>query len=286
MDVFETPEPIAADVQIQMGTIHLIAGDRDDTTVAVNPTDPGRDLDVEAAAKTEVDLTGHRLVVKARHPRGVVGAVFGRYGSVDVTIELPERSSVEVANGLGDIRLDGRMGQVRLKTGAGEVHADATMKAELISGLGDLSLGAARGEVHLTSAGDIRVGRVEGSAVVKNTNGQTWIDEVTGYLRVKSSNGDVEISRALSSVEAKTANGSIEIGEVEAGTITTQTAAGDIRLGVGEGTAAWVDARTKFGRVHNTLEAIDRPETPDRSVEIDAWTGFGDITLHRADRQK
>lgn len=287
MSVFQTPAPIGANVEIQIGSVHLIAAEREDTTVVVNPTDPAKELDVEAAAKTQVELTaGNRLVVKTPHPRGVVGAVLGRYGSVDVTIELPEGSAIDVSNGFGDIRVDGRVAEARLKSGAGEVHADETTKADLVSGFGNLTLGTARGEAQLTTTGDIRIGRIEGNAVVKTSNGRTWIDEVAGHLRIKSSNGDIEIARAGSSVVAKTANGRIEIGEVESGSINMQTAAGGLSVGVGEGTAAWVDAKTKFGRVNNTLEATERPESSDRSVEISAWTGFGDITVHRAGGHK
>lgn len=283
MTLFQTPNPIGANVEIQIGSVHLIAGDRRDTTVVVNPTDPARQLDVEAAEKTEVELIGdHHLVVKTPHPRGVIGAVRGRYGSVDVTIELPEESSVEVSNGFGDIRVDGKLAATKLKSGAGEVQADETANVELVSGFGNLSLNGAQGEARLTTTGDLRIGRIEGNAVLKSSNGKIQLGEVGGHLRVKTANGDIEISRARASVEARTANGRIEVGEVEAGAVNLQTAAGGIRVGVVEGTAAWVDARTKFGRVHNTLQSSQRPESADRSVEISVWTGFGDISIHRA----
>lgn len=283
MTVFQTPQPIDVDVEIQVGSVHLIAGDRKDTTVVVNPTDPSKELDVDAAKKTEIELTtGNRLLVKTPHPRGVVGAVFGRYGSVDVTIELPQGSAVDVSAGMGDIRVDGQVAAARLKSGAGEVQADATAKADLTSGFGNLTLGSATGETRLTTTGDIRIGRIEGNAVVKTSNGNTWVDEAVGHLRVKTANGDIEVGRARGSVVAKTAHGTIGIGEVEEGSINAQTAAGALSIGVKDGTAAWVEARTKFGRVHNTLQATDRPETSERSVEISAWTGFGDITVHRA----
>lgn len=286
MTVFTTPKPIGANVEIQMGSVHLIASDREDTSVVVNPTDPSRDMDVEAAEKTEFEMTGgNRLVVKGHHPRGVFGAILGKYGSVDVTIELPEGSSVDISTGFGDIRVDGRVAEAKLKSGAGEVHADETASAHLVSGFGNVSLGSASGEVRLHTTGDLLVGRIEGNAALKSSNGTISIEEAVGDLRVTSANGDLRVGRARSSVVAKTANGSIAIGEVEAGAVNLQTAAGTVRVGVGEGTAAWIDAKTKFGRVHNTLQASDRPQTTDRSVEISAWTGFGDISVHRASAQ-
>lgn len=283
MTVFKTAGPVSADVAIQIGSVHVIASDRADTTVVVNPADARKNVDVEWARDTKVELLGgNRLVVKGPKPAGFVASVLGRYGSIDVTIELPEGSAVDVANGYGDVRVDGRVAGTKVKTGAGDVHVDQATSADLVSGAGAMSLGASRGETRLTSAGDMHVGSIDGNAVVKNMNGKTWIDEVSGHLRVKSANGDIQVSKARSTVVAKTANGNIEIGEVEEGTVDLETASGALRVGVGEGTAAWVDARTSFGRVHNTLQASDRPGATDRAVEITARTSFGDIRIHRA----
>ena len=49
-----------------------------------------------------------------------------------------------------------------------------------------------------------------------------------------------------------------------------------------KGTAAWVDAKTSFGRVHNRLGSADGPELSEKTVEIRARTSFGDIVIRRA----
>ena len=283
MTELQTSGPISADVTIQIGSVHVIAGDRDETTVSVNPTDRSRGIDVEWAENTQVELmAGSRLVVKGPKPGGLVNTVLGRYGSIDVTVELPHGSRVDVSNGYGDVRIDGRLADAKVRSGAGEIHVDEAGAADLNSGAGAMSLGIAHGETRMTTAGDIRVGRIEGNAVIKNNNGKTWIDEATGHLRVKSANGDIQVTKARSTVVARTANGNIDIGEVVEGTVSMETAAGGLHVGVADGTAAWVDARTSFGRVHRSLQATERPGSTHRSVEITARTGFGDITVHRA----
>jgi DUF4097 and DUF4098 domain-containing protein YvlB len=287
MTEFQVSGPIAADVAIQVGSVHVIAGDRQEATVVVNPTDRAKNVDVEWADNTTVDfVAGNRLVVKGPKPGGFVNMVLGRYGSIDVTVELPEGSTVDVSNGYGDIRIDGRVADAKAKTGAGEVHADETAAADLTSGAGAMSIRLAKGDTRLTTAGDMRIGRIEGNAVVKNMNGRTWIDETTGHLRVKSANGDIQVAKSHSTVVAKTANGNIEVGEAMEGTVSMETGAGSLRVGVAKGTAAWVDARTSFGRVHNTLQSSERPDSTERSIEITARTAFGDINVHRAGGQE
>ena len=56
---------------------------------------------------------------------------------------------------------------------------------------------------------------------------------------------------------------------------------GDLEVGIREGTAAWLDVNSQFGRVHNALEAADAPETSVETVEVRARTSVGDIVIRR-----
>ena len=88
--------------------------------------------------------------------------------------------------------------------------------------------------------------------------------------------------RAHAGVGAKTANGSIRVGEVVRGSVVIETAAGGLDVGIRPGTVAWVDADSRFGRVHNTLGATGSPDPSEEAVEIRARTAYGDIVIHRA----
>lgn len=279
---FDTPVPIAAEIDIAAGSIHLIAGDRAETVVTVNPADPAKKMDVEAAKKARVVLSGPRLSVIVPKPGGILAYVsFRDWGLVDVTIELPTGSSVEAKTGAGSLRADGEYGDLIAATAAGDIYVDRAHARRLASGAGRLTLGSSSGDTELVTAGEMEIGLIDGSAQFKNLNGRTRIGEVTGSIRVKSANGDIVVNRAHADVNGRTANGNIVIGELVRGTVTLATASGAIDLGIAEGTSAWVDAGTQYGRVHNALSPAVGPETGER-VEIRARTSFGDIDIHRA----
>ncbi|HLF59557.1 MAG TPA: DUF4097 family beta strand repeat-containing protein [Acidimicrobiia bacterium] len=283
MTVFDTPEPISVTIELAVGDVHLIAGERKDTVVVVNPSNRSRRVDVEAAEQTQVKLTPGRLLVRAPKARGLSTYIgLGRYGSVEITLELPEGSHVEATGGLADFRADGRLGDTRIKDGAGDVLLDETGRLDVATGAGRVTVDKVTGHAELTTAGEMRIGLIDGDAEIKNQSGKTRVGEVTGRLQVKSSNGDIVVDRAHADVAAKTANGSIEIGEIANGSVTLETSMGSLDIGIRTGTAAWVDARTRFGRVHNSLESAAAPESSQQAVEISARTSFGDIVIHRS----
>jgi DUF4097 and DUF4098 domain-containing protein YvlB len=199
-----------------------------------------------------------------------------------VTVELPERSSLRAEAGFADFRCDGRLDDVEVKTGAGDVRLDQTSALRVHSGAGHVAVEQASGRAEIVAAGDMTIGVVTGDADVKNLNGKTWIGRVGGTVRVRSANGDVAIEEAGSDVTVKTANGNIRLGQVARGSVAIETASGGLEIGITEGTAAWIDAATKFGRVHNNLTPADHPEPSAETVQVRARTSFGDVLIARS----
>jgi hypothetical protein len=252
MPSFDTPEPISATAHMEAGSIGFTAGDRLDTVVEVRPRDPKRDQDVRAADQTEVTFANGVLTV--RTPKG---SLFGRPGTVDVSVELPTGSRADVTGAWLQVLGEGRLGDVRVKTSSGDVRIT-------------------------TSSGSVRVGVVDGPAVLKNSHGTTTVGAATGELRVRGANGDIEIRRAEGSVTAITAHGTVRVGEVARGSIQLETSFGAIEVGVREGTAAWLDVRSGSGQVRNTLTESGAPEKAEDTVEVRARTRFGNIDIRRA----
>lgn len=284
MATFETPDPITAIIDIPLGVVHLIASDRTDSVVTVNPSDTARPIDVEVAEQAVVELVDGQLTVRCPRPRGLGHIVSGagKYGSVDVVVELPAGSDVDVEAQVGDIRADGRLGRVRAKTSTGDIHLDETGPARATTPAGDVTIGRARGNVVVVVGGEVRVGDVDGDVEVKNHNGRTWIGEVTGEVKVRAANGDISVARTHGATAVRTANGAIRVEEVSAGGVDLATGNGRVEIGVRSGTAAWVDVQSKFGRIVQDLEDTTAPSEDQPAVEIRARTSFGDITLHRA----
>ncbi|HKD89053.1 MAG TPA: hypothetical protein VKB62_11020, partial [Streptosporangiaceae bacterium] len=131
-------------------------------------------------------------------------------------------------------------------------------------------------------SGRLRVSEVDGTAVIKNSNGDTWVGAVTSDLRVSVANGAIEIGSAGADVTASSANGAIRVDDLTRGSASLKTSLGEIQLGVHPGTAAKIDAYTRFGAVRNSMDAADSPEPSDEVLEVHARTSFGDIVIRRS----
>ncbi|MFE0651302.1 DUF4097 domain-containing protein [Streptomyces sp. NPDC059534] len=279
MPSFDTPEPISATARVDAGSIQFTAGDRLDTVVEVRPRDPKKDQDVRAADQTEVSCAGGVLTIRTPKQRYLVG----RTGTVDVTVELPTGSHVDLTGAWAQVLGEGRLGEVRVKTSAGDVRLDTTGPLHLTASHGSITVERVEGKAEITtSSGSLRVGSVDGPAVLKNSHGTTTIGTATGDLRVSGANGDIDIARAGGSVVATTAHGTLRLGEVARGTVQLETSYGAIEIGIREGTAAWLDVSSGSGQVRNTLSASESPAETEDTVEVRARTRHGNIDIRRA----
>jgi DUF4097 and DUF4098 domain-containing protein YvlB len=279
MPTFNTPEPILATLDLGAADVRVIASDRGDTVVQVRPSDSAHEPDVKAAEQTRVECTAAGLVV--RGPKRTLS--LRKVGSVDVTVELPAGSQIEADAGVGALRFAGRLGKCQAKIGAGSVEVDQAGPVDLQSGAGAITVDHVTGHADITTgSGRLRVSHIDGSAVVKNSNGETWIGDVTGELRVNASNGGVTVGHADANVAASSANGEIRVDDLTRGSASLKTGYGEIHIGVHAGTAAKVDAYTRFGNVRNSMDAAESPEPSDEVLEVHARTNFGDIVIRRS----
>jgi Toastrack DUF4097 len=278
MRTFETPEPISVSIDLGVGDVVIAASDRDDTVVEVKPSDPTKPRDVTAAGATEVTFANGTLTVTG--PRWKWR--WGGDGSVDVRIELPAGSSLRGTTGVAAVRSSGLLGECRLRSGAGRIALDETGAADLHAGAGDVTVEAIHGRADVRTAGVVRIGRIDGPAAIRNSNGETWIGEVTGEARVTASNGSIAVDLVCAGIVAKTANGSVRLDEVTRGHVVAESSMGGLEIGVPTGVAAWLDLQTKFGQVLNDLDDADRPEPGQEAVEIRARTSMGDVAIRRA----
>ncbi|MFF2008269.1 DUF4097 domain-containing protein [Streptomyces sp. NPDC058195] len=296
MPSFETPEPVFATFDLEAGSARITAGKRTGTVVEVLPRNSSDDNDVRAAQQTQVTCSDGRLSVRTPKKR----SLFGKPGTIEVSVELPAGSGIRAASGMGDLVCEGRFGNVTLKTSLGDIRADETADADLRTDHGDIRLTLADGDAEIVGSGRIEIGTVTGAATVKNGNGATGIGEITGVLKTQAANGDISVGTAHSAVTAKSANGRIEvgvahagvdamtsngritIGDVTRGRIDLRTSVGNLEVGIHEGTAAWLDLNAKYGTVRSSLGSFDGPADSDETAEVHARTSVGDIVIRRA----
>jgi hypothetical protein len=281
MPSFATPGPITARLEPAVGLVTVIASDRTDTVVEVRPTDPANPSDVRAAEQTTVEFSGTTLTVKG--PRRGALDFSTKTRSIDVTVELPTGSRVEGGTGVGDLNTAGRLAECRYKSGAGKLVLEHVAELNAHTGAGDIEVERIDGNAELTtSSGQVRLGVVAGGAVVKNSNGTTTIGSVGGPVRVRSANGDIVVEHADGPVEAKTANGAVRVLDAVRGALSLETAMGEIEIGIHQGSAAWLDVKTRFGRVRNEMAESTPPDEAVDKLEVHAATSFGDIVIRRS----
>lgn len=278
MPTFDTDGPISVTIALAVGDARITATDRSDTVVEVRPSDRSNETDVKVAAQTRVEYSHGRLLVKA--PKQ--WRPFGPGGSIDVVIELPVDSQVKAEAAMADFHGEGRLGECSVTTATGHIWLDHTGPLHLTTTAGGIVVDHAVGRTEVTGSGEVRFREIDGAAMIKNLNGPTWVGEVTGDLRCRTANGDITVDRAHAAIDAKTASGGIRIGEVVRGSVALETASGELEVGIREGTAAFLDVRSRFGRVRNSLAASDGPEPPDETVEVRARTSHGDIVIRRS----
>ena len=279
MPVFDTPEPIAVTARVEAGSIQFTASERTDTVVEVRPRDAKKDQDARTAEQTEVSFAGGALTVRTPKQRYLLG----RTGTVDVTVELPAGSRIDMTGAWAQVLGEGRLGEVRVKTSSGDVRLEATGPLQLTASHGSITVDRVEGMAEITtSSGSMRVGLVDGPAVLKNSHGTTTVAAAIGELRVSGANGDIDIARAEGSVTATTAHGTLRVAEVARGTVQLETSYGAIEVGVREGTAAWLDVSAGSGQVRNTLTASQSPDQSEETVNIRARTRHGNIDVRRA----
>ncbi|MEW9552207.1 DUF4097 domain-containing protein [Nonomuraea sp. NPDC050783] len=301
MPVFDTPEPIHVSIELATATVRITASDRADTVVEVRPADGSDDADVQAALLTRVEYSGGRLLIRAgrddagpapgwglslgklvESPASWARSLLGLGGSVEVAIDLPAGSHVE-ARTAGGLHCRGPLGEVAHTTSYGDIQVEQAGRLRLKSTHGDISVTRSAGHAEITTTnGGIRVGEIAGTAVVKTSHGELRLGEVAGELRLNSAYGDVTVERALAGVAAKTAYGNVRIGEVVSGSVVMETTGGGLRLGIREGSAAWLDVSSTYGHVNVGLEPTDGPGPAEHVVEVRAHTAYGDIVIHRS----
>ncbi|MFF1716173.1 DUF4097 family beta strand repeat-containing protein [Streptomyces sp. NPDC058268] len=219
MQKFDTSAPISTVLDIPAGNIRFIAADRTDTTVEILPADASKGRDIKAAEQTTVEYADGVLRIEAAQ---ATNQILGSFGFIEVTVQLPAGSHIEAKAASTEFRGVGRLGDVVFEAAHGSVKLDETASARLT-----------------LQAGDISVGRLDGSA------------------------------------EISTQKGDLRIAEAAHGTVTLRTEHGEISVAAARGVSASLDAGVAYGRIHNTLQ---NTEGAAAGLSIHATTAYGDIT--------
>ena len=215
MQSFDTPAPIAAVLDIPSGRVQLIAADRSDTAVEVQPMNASKSRDAKAAEQTRVEYADGVLRVEVLTRNQYLGPT----GSVEVTIKLPAGSRVEAKAAGTELRVVGRLGDVAFAGEYRQIKIDEAASLQLTAVDGDVEVGRLGGPAEISTArGDIRIAEARSGRVVLSTQ--------SGDITVGAAAG---VSAAL---DAGTTHGRVSNGLKNDGVtvldIHATTAQGDI----------------------------------------------------------
>jgi DUF4097 and DUF4098 domain-containing protein YvlB len=280
MPTFESSEPVTVAVTMKAGDVRVVASDRADTIVTVDPPDD---------ENADIQLVKGRLTVTVKDPKrrgpwmvDLIDKLRGP-GARTVSIEVPTGSNLEVDTTYGGVTTTGTLGTCRIRLGYGDVRLDRVGAVDMRNQHGDVIVDHVEGNAEIAvSSGDIVLRTVTGSATITNNHSDIEVGEVGGTLRLTGTHGEIAVARASSDVSARNAYGGIRIAEAASGVVDLSTTYGELEIGIAHGTAAWLDVSSSSGSVHNRLSSRSGPDGFERSVEVHASTRDGDVVIRRA----
>lgn len=178
--------------------------------------------------------------------RGVEGLA----GALDVTVLVPYGSRVVLHDGAGDVRVHGVLARIEARTGAGDLSLDRGGEEEtrLTTGTGDITVGPAAGSLSATTG--------TGDVVLETSAGRTSVTTGVGDVRVRCAHS---------------------------GHLAVRTGLGDVTLHIAPGTATHLDLATGLGDRDVQLTPTDGASQAERTLEIEARAGKGDLRVLRAE---
>jgi len=273
MQVFETPGSVSLQIKLPSGRVLVATADEPRTSVELVPLGrrgPDAIDDITVVADEHHGRHTIRIEQKDRIRWGPIQITWG--GEVETRITCPPGSDLELSGGSTDLRAEGELGEVTLRTASGDARLETT-----------------RGKLQVkTASGDISVATVVSEASLATVSGDLSVGRADGPLTVRAVSGDVTIGSLHGSLGLSTTSGDIDVRCVEAGEVRIQTVSGDVRVGVGRGTRVWIDAGTISGDLGSELGLDDTDPADDAGasgglvVPLHVKTVSGDVSIVRA----
>ena len=157
------------------------------------------------------------------------------------------RGKFKYATNLGDVRVQQVVGDVDIFTGAGEVQLGAVSGSLIVKSRGGpLQFGEIDGPIEAsTRAGDILIDSARRGGEIQTQGGTIRLLYTSGPTRLYSGGGDIIVRQAAASIEAETLSGDISVaidGTSRSQRVEAKTAKGNVVLNVMPQFGADIDA--------------------------------------------
>ena len=271
MHVFETPGSVSLQIKLPSGRVLVSTADEPHTTVEVVAVGRrGQDAIDEIEVTMEERLGRYVVKVeqKDRFRWGPIQITWG--GDFECRITCPPGSDLDLSGGSTDVRAEGELGDVSIRTASGDTKLESTLRELKVK----------------TASGDIDVATVLTQASLVTVSGDVMLGRSDASVTARSVSGDVVIGSSAGILEISTTSGEVDVKAVLGGDVRVQTVSGDVRLGIARGTRTWIDAVSVSGRLESELgldeQEPDSEEGSDPVVPLYVKTVSGDVSVVRA----
>ena len=236
---------------------------------------------VELTALNDSDATRHAIEAATLRLRGdeVVVEIEGRSWSISirnwgltsaqvgVRITCPHGSDLECDTASADVKVDGTLGDARVKTASG-----------------DLTLDRVDGSLELkTASGDARVEQVAGRATLGTVSGDVSVRTALAGLAVNSVSGDVEADEVTGDLAVQSVSGDQTVRAAGPGIVALKAVSGDVSVAIRRGLRVRLDVNSVSGTIGSDLEVSDTPVRSDGpETHLSVRTVSGDVRISRA----
>lgn len=267
---FSTPNPVSLFVELRSGDLVVRTAETAETLVEVS----GKDADDVMVEQHDDEIT-----VTAQHG----GGFFGSSRQLSVNVSMPHDSRLVTKLGSADVRVQGRLGETRLKSGSGDIRIDELgADASIETGSGDVQVDVVAGALQVKcGSGDVTLDRLGGPTEVTTGSGNVVVVSAHAAVAAKSGSGDMRVREALADVVLSTASGDVVVDRMHVGQLTAKNVSGDIKIGVPGGIPVWTDISSTTGSVRSNLKGAGQPEDGQDFIELRARTVSGDVYLEQ-----
>jgi hypothetical protein len=257
---FAATSPLHALVATHSGDVVVRATDSNDVLVTLRASSPKYSYLLETA-DVIFDAPNNTLTIRTL-PTGLSASKRGlRVGparswfdfgasDVDVVVEVPRGTSLDVTTVSGDTSLFGPLGVVGVKSVSGDVIARDTSDALEVQ----------------TASGDVKSGHV------------------LTTLKCKSASGNVVCQGAAAHTEIYSASGDVLLSADQPGSIVVRNVSGDVIVRVARGLAVDISGNTVSGSMGTDidLEGDGDVASDEETIVIKVTTVSGDIRIDKA----
>jgi DUF4097 and DUF4098 domain-containing protein YvlB len=274
---------------------------------------PHGDVSIAVSADDRIHVSAHQIVyssdekdaekqlakilptLRVNGSDGSLSTSYLNRGSVDLTVQVPETTSLSITAGRGNVAVNGLNGAVAVDASRGDVTLNKIMGpcTARLSG-GNFAAHALAGTLHLsgrtedadisdvsgkvtlegTFLGDVSLAKIAAPLSLHSTRSTLDLDRLDGELSLD--HDDLTLNRATGSVRVVTKDKNATLTDLS-GPLHVETSNGDIHVelsggaGVGNRAKGPIELRNRNGGIHLGLPA-------GALFHVDANTHDGDVT--------